>query len=82
MNKKVNTKDQFTEAYLEYYPLAYNIIYAKLGNIDETEDICQEVFLLHHKKIAEVENIRKWIYGVFRNLLFRHFDNLKKERYR
>lgn len=57
---------EFAEAYNNYYPIVFSAVYTRVGNYDDAEDICQEVFLKLHKKIESVENIRKWLLGALR----------------
>ena len=74
---KAETKmnlDDFTEDYMNYYPLVFSTIYSKVNNKDEADDICQEVFIAFHNKYNEIENKRKWLYGCIRIQVLRHYD--------
>lgn len=72
--QKTNLKDRFTEAYLDYYSLVYSVIYSKIGNAYDAEDICQEAFLILFDKIGDVENARKWLYGTMKNLVLQYYQ--------
>ncbi len=69
---------EFAEAYGDYYPLVFSIVYTKVGNIEDAEDICQEVFIKFYEKLETIENRRKWLYGALRLQIFSHFR--KKSR--
>lgn len=71
---KGKERDRFTEAYADYYPLVYSVVYSKIGDADDTEDICHDVFAILFNKIDEVENIRKWLYGTLRNLVLKYYE--------
>ncbi len=53
----------FAESYNELYPVVFSTVYRKVGNINDAEDICQELFIRLYQKMDEVENRRKWLYG-------------------
>ncbi len=67
-------REKFSEVYSEYYPLVFNAVYTKVGNRDDTDDICQEVFLIFYEKFNEIENARKWLFGTLRNVIFRYYE--------
>ncbi|MCP4134050.1 MAG: sigma-70 family RNA polymerase sigma factor [bacterium] len=69
----------FTEQYNNYYPVVFSSIYSKIGNFDEAEDICQEVFLRFYKKINEVENPRKWLFGALRIVVLDFFKEKSRK---
>lgn len=72
--------EEYTKLFNKYYPLIFSSIYSKLGNYDESEDICQEVFIRFYQKFDEVESPRKWLYGVMRNVIMDHFKKKKKTK--
>jgi len=65
-DKKSN---EYSAKYSQYYPLIYSIINSRLGNADDTQDICQEVFLLYFDKFEQVENHRSWLISTANYLL-------------
>jgi RNA polymerase sigma-70 factor (ECF subfamily) len=75
----VKKKDQFIEIYDQYYPLTFSVVYSKTGNYDDAEDICQEVFVALYRKLDEVENPKKWIYGTLKNLVLKYYRDKKPE---
>ncbi len=73
-----NRVANFTEAYNDYYVMGFSTVYAKLNNVDETKDICQEVFIRFYEKYAGIENHRKWLHGTLRKVIFEHYRKNKK----
>jgi RNA polymerase sigma-70 factor, ECF subfamily len=63
----------YTEIYSSYYALIYSVVLTRVNNHDETEDICQEVFIRLYEKFHEINNYRKWLYGTLRNTVLEHF---------
>lgn len=56
------TEDKFREIYQQYYRLVKSVVYSILKDVDFSEDVCQEVFLLFSEK-AETLNedyYRQW----------------------
>ncbi len=66
-------KDRFTEDHKRYYPLIFNTVYSKVENIDDTSDICQEIFTRFFEKYEEIENSRKWLYGALRLVVMEYY---------
>lgn len=64
---------EYAAAFSRYYPLVYSSVYSKLGDRDETEDVCQEVFLRFFRKYGEISNHRSWLFGTLRLVLSEHF---------
>lgn len=69
----VDQTDRFTEAYHDSYSAMFTAVYAKVGNADESEEICQELFLRLYRRMGEVENPRSWLYGALRLVLLEHY---------
>jgi len=67
----------FSAVYSDYYALIYSVVYAKLNNADEAEDICQEVFMRLLERFYEVENPRRWLYGAVRLVMLEYFRKKK-----
>jgi len=77
--KTVKKRDEFTDAYMDYYPLVFGAIYSKVGNKEEAEDICQEVFIIFFDKYDEIENKRRWLYGTLKNVVLRYYQRKKDD---
>jgi RNA polymerase sigma-70 factor (ECF subfamily) len=56
----------FAEAYADYYPLVFGAVHSRVGNIEDAEDICQELFIAMYNKLETIENPRKWLYGALK----------------
>jgi len=65
--------DLFTEAYNNYYPVLYNAICGKVRDTHDTEDICQEVFIIFYNKFETIENHRAWLNGTMRNVVYDYY---------
>lgn len=63
----------YTQAYSDYYPVAYAVIYGKVRNADTANDLCQELFTRFYEKFAEIDNYRRWIYSAIRFVLLEHY---------
>ena len=70
-------KDEYTEAHNRYYPLVFSSIYTKIENIEDTKDICQDIFIKFFEKFDEIENKRKWLYGALRLAVFEFYRKKK-----
>ncbi|MCP4134114.1 MAG: sigma-70 family RNA polymerase sigma factor [bacterium] len=67
-------RDSYTFAYNEYYPLVFNTVYSRIGNREDANDICQEIFLIFFEKFEGVDNYRKWLFGTMRNVVLRFYE--------
>jgi RNA polymerase sigma factor (sigma-70 family) len=65
MSNPQNTKE-FRESYTRYYPLVFSILYSKLNKREDTEDICQEVFIKYYNNFETIENPRNWLITAMR----------------
>ncbi|PKL35966.1 MAG: hypothetical protein CVV44_17210 [Spirochaetae bacterium HGW-Spirochaetae-1] len=73
-------RDRFSEMYIEYFPLVMNALFTKVGNKEDANDICQEVFILLYEKFDEVLNVRKWLFGTLRYVTCRYYEQKSKNR--
>ncbi|MFH0975873.1 MAG: sigma-70 family RNA polymerase sigma factor [Spirochaetota bacterium] len=74
MSKK---KDRFTEDHKRYYSLIFSTVYTKVENIDDTKDICQEVFIRFFENYEKIIDSRKWLYGTLRNVVLEFYRKEK-----
>jgi RNA polymerase sigma-70 factor (ECF subfamily) len=72
-------KNDFTDIYSTYYPVVYSAVYTKVGNEDDTNDICQEVFLRLFRKFDEVDNVRKWLFIALRYVVIEYYRKKRPE---
>ncbi len=68
-------KDRFSELHSKYYPLISSVVYSKTGNVDDTQDICQEIFLKLINKLDEIQDPRKWLYGTLRYTVYDYYKD-------
>jgi RNA polymerase sigma factor (sigma-70 family) len=73
----INKRDRYTKIFLEYYHVVFNTIYLKVGNIEDAEDLCQEVFIALFNNMEEILNMRKWIFGTLRNVVLKYYRDRK-----
>ncbi|MCA9381409.1 sigma-70 family RNA polymerase sigma factor [Candidatus Dojkabacteria bacterium] len=70
----MNNKDLLTKSYSDYAAEIFRFCMFKLNNREEAEDITSEAFIrLHEQNIAEINNVRAWLYKVSRNLIYDEF---------
>lgn len=74
MEKK---REDYTEDLNMYYPLIYSAVYTKIDNVEDSKDICQEIFTDFFEKYEEIKDKRKWLYGALRNEIFEFFRKKK-----
>ncbi len=58
--------ENFTKHYHLFYSLVFSIVYSRINNYHDAEDICQEVFIRFYRKLDEINNPRKWLLGCLR----------------
>lgn len=76
---KIEKREKYTEIYDKYYPLIFNTVFSKVGNKFDTNDICQEIFIIFYEKFEDVENYRKWLFGTLRNVILRYYEKKSKK---
>jgi len=56
----------FRKSYSDYYPMILNALYSRVGNREDAEDICHEIFVNLYRKFDEVRDPRSWLLGAMR----------------
>ena len=79
MALKGSKKEEFSKAYMEYFPLVFNAVYTKVSDKDIAGDLSQEVFLLLYQKFDGVETIRKWLLGTLRYVVMQYYEKNSRE---
>jgi RNA polymerase sigma factor (sigma-70 family) len=74
----VKKAEQFSSAYLEHYPVIYGSVLARIGNREDADDICQEIFMIFYDKFETIENARTWLFGTMKNILMNHYRKKNK----
>ncbi len=57
---------EFRKTYSDYYPLILNNLYYRVGNREDAEDICHEIFVNYYRKFDEVRDARSWLMGAMK----------------
>jgi RNA polymerase sigma factor (sigma-70 family) len=57
---------EFRKSYSDYYPIILNALCGKVGNMEDAEDICHEIFVSYYQKFDEVRDARSWLFGAMR----------------
>ncbi len=76
---KAKIRDKYTAIFSEYYPVVYNAVNTKVVNKQDTEDICQEVFIALYRNMDKIENIRKWLFGTLKNSVLKYYRDREPE---
>jgi RNA polymerase sigma factor (sigma-70 family) len=66
-------RDEYTQIFTQYYHVVFNTIYTKVGSREDTEDLCQEVFIALYNNLDKIQNIRKWLFGTLRNIVLKYY---------
>lgn len=77
---KDGDQNAYTEIYDRYSPLLYRHAYKKLGNVTESSDVIQDVFLTVWSKrslIDTAENLSGYLYTAVRNNILNLFAHKK-----
>jgi len=72
-------KRKFAEAYGDFYPVVFSTIYSKVNSIDDTEDICHDLFVRFYEKIDEIDNYRQWLLAALRLEVFAYYRRRKPD---
>jgi RNA polymerase sigma factor (sigma-70 family) len=64
---------KYSDAYADFYPYIFNAVYSKINHYEDSEDICQDIFFRMYNKFSEISQIRKWLNGTMRNVLFEYY---------
>jgi RNA polymerase sigma factor (sigma-70 family) len=64
--RKSSKEKEFRKAYSDYYPVIVNAIYSRVGNLEDAEDICHEIFVHFYNKYEEIQDCRKWLFGAIK----------------
>ncbi|HOP62601.1 MAG TPA: RNA polymerase sigma factor [Spirochaetota bacterium] len=72
-------KAEFIEVYSDYYNVIFGAVCSRINSIDDAEDITQEIFLRFYRKMDEVENPRKWLFGTMKLVLYEYYRSKKPD---
>ena len=57
---------EFRQSYSDYHALVLNALYHRVGNMEDAEDICHEIFVSYYRKFDEVRDARSWLLGAMK----------------
>jgi RNA polymerase sigma factor (sigma-70 family) len=66
-------KVKFTEIYSSYYQTVYGLIYSKITSETDADELSQEVFISFYLKMDGITNVRAWLIGAIKNILFNFY---------
>lgn len=72
-------KKYFDKLYKEYYVFIFNAIYKRTGSLENSEDICQEVFIAFYHNLEKIREMRKWLMGTAKNQISLFYRSKKKQ---
>jgi RNA polymerase sigma-70 factor (ECF subfamily) len=70
----------FAEIYKRYYALLQNHIYKRLGDLEETKDVLQELFAqiwYNREQLPDIKNFSGYLYVIARNKVFNSLAHQK-----
>ncbi|MBN2159250.1 MAG: sigma-70 family RNA polymerase sigma factor [Spirochaetes bacterium] len=75
MNQRAVRKkiEEFSQAYMEFYPVVYSSVLSRIQRRDDADDICQEIFIIFLDKFETIGNKRNWLYGTMKNILYNYY---------
>lgn len=77
---RIGDENAFAEIYRRYYPLLQTHIYKRLGDLEETKDILQELFTqiwYNREQLPEMKNFSGYLYVIARNKVFNSLAHQK-----
>jgi len=71
----------FRKIYSDNYALILNLVNKHIGNFHDSEEICQNLFIVMYDKFHEIENHGRWLRGAVRFEVLEYFkkNNRKGE---
>ena len=57
---------EFRRSYSDYYAAVLGALYRRVGNMEDAEDICHELFVSYYHKFDEVRDPRSWLFGAMK----------------
>lgn len=58
--------DEFTVSYKTYYDYVLKLINNRVSDINDSKDICQDVFIQFYKKMDSIHDQKNWLRGASR----------------
>jgi len=64
---------EFRKCYSDFYPMILNALHYRVGNREDAEDICHEIFVSFYRKFDEVREPRKWLIGAMKYCISNYY---------
>jgi len=84
LNEFLNGNDQaFKELVSRHHKKLYNFIWLKIGNHDDTSDVCQNSFIQAYKKAEQFHgkaSFKSWLYKIAINLCKNYYRSKERQR--
>ena len=85
LNKFVEQNDEvaFKQLVIRYQRTLYEFVWRKIGDHDDTTDLCQNTFVQVFLKAHQFRNestFKTWMYKIAINLILNHWRSKKRER--
>lgn len=79
----INDEEAFTELYEKYFPLVYGMIFARLKDISESDNVTSEIFMkvaLNLEKYDSKFAFSTWLFTIANNTLKNYFKKANRNR--
>jgi RNA polymerase sigma-70 factor (ECF subfamily) len=77
------TRDSFDSIYEKLFPMLIRIVYRITGDMDASEDLCQEAFIRFYERrdaFPSEDQAKYWLIRVAKNLSYNHEKRKGRER--
>ncbi len=65
---------EFRKSYALYYPVVLSFLVSKVGDMEDAEDICQEVFIRFYNHYADIREKKNWLFTAARFEITNYFN--------
>ena len=79
----VESDEAFTELYEKFFPLVYGMIFARLKDVSEADDVVSEIFIkvaLNLDKYDKKFAFSTWLFTIANNTLKNYFNKANRNR--
>ncbi len=83
MKDRKRTREKFEQTYETVFPILIRVVYRITGDMDISEELCQEAFVRYYERmeiIPDMEQAKYWLIRVVKNLAFNHEKRKGRER--
>ena len=65
---------EFRKSYALYYPVVLSFLVSKVGDMEDAEDICQEVFIRFYNHYMDIREKKNWLFTAARFEITNYFN--------